>query len=243
MIPRWHVIPNYQSEKLRTDVSSKCAWCPKAQQCLAKHSHSHHHPVAEVWNYVNFIGTCPSHCECRTYCWRLYVFTISISKEWLFVTWNQTHFCLGKKAENPVRRRKIQFALWPWLCSAKLLQIGWPGYWADKILRQPCTLLCKIKQHLWSVKDLLGLRVPGVYWMPCQCGASYVGQTVRLVSLCITEHKRYLRLRRLKNRPLPSIAGLLGMRHILRIHQFFFALIITSAGNHCNISPLGCWSR
>lgn len=51
--------------------------------------------------------------------------------------------------------------------------------------------LSRMKQHLWSVKDSLGLKVPSVYWVPCECGATYVG---RRVCLCITEHKRHVQL-------------------------------------------------
>lgn len=54
--------------------------------------------------------------------------------------------------------------------------------------------LPKLKQQLCQVKDLLGLKVPRVYRVPCECEASYVGQRGRLVSMRIIEHKRHLQL-------------------------------------------------
>lgn len=50
--------------------------------------------------------------------------------------------------------------------------------------------LTKIRQNLHSVKDLLG-----VCRVTCDCGASYVKQTSRLVSVRLTEHRRHMRLR------------------------------------------------
>lgn len=52
----------------------------------------------------------------------------------------------------------------------------------------------KLKQQLHPLKDLLGLRVPGVYKVPCGCGANYIGQTGWLVSIRIIEHKHHARL-------------------------------------------------
>jgi hypothetical protein len=38
----------------------------------------------------------------------------------------------------------------------------------------------KIYSFLRPVKDRLGLRTPGVYRIPCECGMVYIGQTDRL---------------------------------------------------------------
>ncbi|XP_046400913.1 uncharacterized protein LOC124167151 [Ischnura elegans] len=52
----------------------------------------------------------------------------------------------------------------------------------------------KIRDGLVRVKDDLGLRVPGVYHIPCECGLAYVGETSRTVEARIKEHKRHIRL-------------------------------------------------
>lgn len=52
----------------------------------------------------------------------------------------------------------------------------------------------KLKQHLCPVKDPVALNVPAVYQVPCNCGASYVGQKGRLVSTRIKEHSRHVRV-------------------------------------------------
>ena len=52
----------------------------------------------------------------------------------------------------------------------------------------------KIKQLLRLVKDDQGLKTPGVYEIPCECGQVYIGQTGRTVSERISEHDRDLRM-------------------------------------------------
>jgi predicted GIY-YIG superfamily endonuclease len=47
---------------------------------------------------------------------------------------------------------------------------------------------------LRSVKDDLGLNVPGVYRIPCECGKVYVGQTGRSIETRCKEHRRLTRL-------------------------------------------------
>lgn len=59
-------------------------------------------------------------------------------------------------------------------------------------------LLSKIKSHLRPLKDSLGLKVPGVHRIPCECGTSYVGQPGRLINIQMYEHKRHIRLGQLK---------------------------------------------
>jgi hypothetical protein len=44
------------------------------------------------------------------------------------------------------------------------------------------------------VKDDLGLKTPGVYSIPCECGQVYIGQTGRSINTRIKEHHRYIRL-------------------------------------------------
>jgi hypothetical protein len=47
---------------------------------------------------------------------------------------------------------------------------------------------------LRPVKDDLGLKVPGVYRIPCECGDVYVGQTGRSVEARCKEHMRHIHL-------------------------------------------------
>ncbi|KAJ4446753.1 hypothetical protein ANN_13450 [Periplaneta americana] len=48
----------------------------------------------------------------------------------------------------------------------------------------------KIRSHLRQVKDSQGLRTPGIYKIPCECGEVYIGQTGRTIEDRIKEHKR-----------------------------------------------------
>jgi len=45
-----------------------------------------------------------------------------------------------------------------------------------------------------TIKDALGLRTPGIYSIPCECGGVYIGQSGRSVQLRIKEHSRHIRL-------------------------------------------------
>jgi hypothetical protein len=47
---------------------------------------------------------------------------------------------------------------------------------------------------LRMVKDDLGVKVPGVYRIPCECGKVYVGQTGRSIETRCKEHMRHIRL-------------------------------------------------
>jgi hypothetical protein len=52
----------------------------------------------------------------------------------------------------------------------------------------------KISSFLRPVKDDLGLRTPGVYSTPCECGQVYIGQTGRSVDTRLKELQRHIRL-------------------------------------------------
>jgi len=52
----------------------------------------------------------------------------------------------------------------------------------------------KIFNYLPPVKDALGLRTPGIYSIPYECGRVYIGQSGRSVQLRIKEHNSYIRL-------------------------------------------------
>ncbi|KDR16514.1 hypothetical protein L798_09949, partial [Zootermopsis nevadensis] len=52
----------------------------------------------------------------------------------------------------------------------------------------------KNSQMLRPIKDKLGLKVAGVYRIPCECGKVYIGETGRSIEARCTEHKRHIRL-------------------------------------------------
>jgi hypothetical protein len=52
----------------------------------------------------------------------------------------------------------------------------------------------KIFSYLPPVKDALGLRTPGIYSIPCECGRVCIGQSDRSIQLRIKEHSRHIRL-------------------------------------------------
>jgi hypothetical protein len=45
-----------------------------------------------------------------------------------------------------------------------------------------------------TAKDDLGLKIPGVYRIPCECGKVYIGQTGRSIEARCKEHMRHTRL-------------------------------------------------
>jgi hypothetical protein len=51
----------------------------------------------------------------------------------------------------------------------------------------------KMSSFLRPVKDV-GLKTPGVYRVPCECGLVYIGQTGRSTEIRIKEHQRNIRL-------------------------------------------------
>ena len=52
----------------------------------------------------------------------------------------------------------------------------------------------KLASYLPPVKDAIGLKTPGIYRIPCECGMVYIGQSGRSIHLRIKEHERYIRL-------------------------------------------------
>jgi hypothetical protein len=52
----------------------------------------------------------------------------------------------------------------------------------------------KIFSYLPLVKDALGLRIPDICSIPCECGRVYIGQSGRSIQLRIKEHNRHIRL-------------------------------------------------
>jgi hypothetical protein len=52
----------------------------------------------------------------------------------------------------------------------------------------------KIASYLTQVKETLGVRTPGIYSIPCECGKVYIGQSGRTIQHRIKEHSRHIRL-------------------------------------------------
>jgi hypothetical protein len=52
----------------------------------------------------------------------------------------------------------------------------------------------KSRQLLRTAKEDLGLKIPGVYRIPCECGKVYIGQTGRSIDTRCKEHIRHIRL-------------------------------------------------
>jgi hypothetical protein len=52
----------------------------------------------------------------------------------------------------------------------------------------------KVFSYLSPVKDALGLRTPGIYRIPRECGRVYIGQSGRSIQIRIKEHNRHIRL-------------------------------------------------
>jgi hypothetical protein len=53
-------------------------------------------------------------------------------------------------------------------------------------------LVKKNSNLLKPVKDNLGLKVTGVYSVPCECGMVYVGQIDRTIKARCREHMRHI---------------------------------------------------
>jgi hypothetical protein len=52
----------------------------------------------------------------------------------------------------------------------------------------------KISSYIPPTKDAPGLRTPGIYMIPCECGKVYIRQSGRSIQLRINEHERHIRL-------------------------------------------------
>jgi hypothetical protein len=52
----------------------------------------------------------------------------------------------------------------------------------------------KIANYLPPFKEAIGLRTPGIYSIPCECGSVYIGQSGRTIQHRIIEHNRHIKL-------------------------------------------------
>jgi len=75
----------------------------------------------------------------------------------------------------------------------------------------------KIASYLPSVKDAIGLKTPGIYRIPCECGTVYIGQSGRSIHLRIKEHDRHIRLAQLDKSAVAQHS--LNHDHIIRLQD------------------------
>jgi hypothetical protein len=59
--------------------------------------------------------------------------------------------------------------------------------------------LKKISNYFPPIKDVVGLRTPGIYSIPYECWKVYIGQSGRSIHIQIKEHERYTRLAQTEN--------------------------------------------
>jgi hypothetical protein len=52
----------------------------------------------------------------------------------------------------------------------------------------------KIANYLQPFKETIGLRTPGIYSIPCECGKVIIGQGGQTIQHHIKEHSRHIRL-------------------------------------------------
>jgi hypothetical protein len=82
---------------------------------------------------------------------------------------------------------------------------------------------------LRPVKDILDLRTPGGYRIPCESSTVYTGQTDRSVDIKLKEHKWHIRL----EHPGRSTAAEYSIDHGPRI-QFHNASILATKTGYMN---------
>jgi len=75
----------------------------------------------------------------------------------------------------------------------------------------------KISSYMTPTKDAPGLRTPGIYKIPCECGKVYIGEGGRSLQLRIKEHGRHIRLAQ----PDKSAVGehSFNQDHIIRLQE------------------------
>jgi hypothetical protein len=67
------------------------------------------------------------------------------------------------------------------------------------------------------VKDAIGLKTPGIYRIPCECGSVYIGQSGRSIHLHIKEHDRHIRLTKPEKSAVAEHSY--NVDHIIRLHD------------------------
>jgi hypothetical protein len=67
------------------------------------------------------------------------------------------------------------------------------------------------------VKDAIGLKTPGIYRIPCNCGTVYIGQSGRPIHLRLKEHDRHIRLAQPEKSAVAEHSFYLD--HIIRLQE------------------------
>jgi hypothetical protein len=65
---------------------------------------------------------------------------------------------------------------------------------AKQNIRSVILLPRKVFSYFPPVKDALGLRTPGIYWISCEGGRVYMGQSGWSIQTWIKEHNTHIRL-------------------------------------------------
>jgi hypothetical protein len=75
----------------------------------------------------------------------------------------------------------------------------------------------KLSSLLCLIKDHLGLRTPGVYRIPCECGRVYIGQMGHHVDIRLKEHQQHIQL----EHPDKSVIAehSIDHRHCIQFHN------------------------
>ena len=71
---------------------------------------------------------------------------------------------------------------------------GWLSRMLAKHIKHAALPPRKIYNYLPTVKDALGLRMAGVYSIPCECGKLYIGQWSQSNQIRIKAHYRHIRV-------------------------------------------------
>jgi hypothetical protein len=86
--------------------------------------------------------------------------------------------------------------------------------WLMSNRRQPPK---KISNYLPPVKYAVGLRPPGIYRIPCQCGKVYIEQSGQSIKIRIKEHERHIRMAQTEK---PAVAEhSINQDHIIKLHN------------------------
>jgi hypothetical protein len=75
----------------------------------------------------------------------------------------------------------------------------------------------KISNCLPPVKDAVGLRTPGIYSIPCECGKVYIGQSGRSIQIRIKEHERHIRLAQTEKSAITEYS--INQDHSIKLHD------------------------
>jgi len=75
----------------------------------------------------------------------------------------------------------------------------------------------KISSYMPPTKDAPGLRTPGIYKIPCECGKVYIGQSGRSVQFRIKEYGRHIRLAQPDKYEVAEHS--LNQDHIIRLQE------------------------